>query len=68
MTKEEQIQQLAKELSRMFYFGWMNGYNDLSVHLSGKKAANPDAVLAKAESEVSTFVSTAEELIDKLKL
>ena len=65
MNREEKIQRLAKELSRMFYFGWMNGHNDLAASV-GRDKANPQLVLAKAESEVHTFLDTAKEIMDKL--
>jgi hypothetical protein len=52
------VEELAKELCDKFYFGWLNGYNDLSKSL-GMPTVSGDAVKKKADGCIADFMEEA---------
>lgn len=60
------VEELAKELSLKFYFGWMNGYNDLAECVI-EPPADPEAVRKKALSCYDDFLPEAQQIIDSIK-
>lgn len=60
------VEELAKELCYRFYFGWMNGYNDLAKSL-GLESIPVDAVKNKANASVNEFMDEARDILEKMK-